>query len=88
MAAQRDWFDKDFYRTLGVGESATDKEITKAYRKLARELHDGGCSRREGCLHVTLALQLDIRDVGRSAPDLGCEPGQFATQRWRNPASI
>ena len=39
MAAQRDWFDKDFYRTLGVGESATDKEITKAYRKLARELH-------------------------------------------------
>ena len=39
MAAQRDWFDKDFYKTLGVGESATDKEITKAYRKLARELH-------------------------------------------------
>ena len=39
MAAQRDWFDKDFYKTLGVSQSATDKEITKAYRKLARELH-------------------------------------------------
>lgn len=39
MAAQRDWYEKDFYKTLGVSESATDKEITKAYRKLARELH-------------------------------------------------
>jgi len=39
MAAQREWFDKDFYKTLGVSQSATDKEITKAYRKLARELH-------------------------------------------------
>ncbi len=39
MAVQRDWFEKDFYKTLAVSESATDKEITKAYRKLARELH-------------------------------------------------
>jgi molecular chaperone DnaJ len=39
MAAQRDWYDKDFYRTLGVAETAAPKEITKAYRKLARELH-------------------------------------------------
>ena len=39
MTAQRDWYDKDFYKTLGVSESATAKEITKAYRKLARDLH-------------------------------------------------
>lgn len=39
MAAQRDWFEKDFYRVLGVSQDATAKEITKAYRKLARELH-------------------------------------------------
>lgn len=39
MAPQREWFEKDYYKTLGVPETATAKEITKAYRKLARELH-------------------------------------------------
>ena len=39
MAAQREWFEKDYYRVLGVAETATAKEITKAYRKLARDSH-------------------------------------------------
>jgi molecular chaperone DnaJ len=39
MAPQREWFEKDYYKVLGVSEKATQKEITKAYRKLARELH-------------------------------------------------
>ncbi len=39
MAPQREWFEKNYYETLGVAESATAKEITKAYRKLARQLH-------------------------------------------------
>ena len=39
MAAQREWFEKDYYKELGVADTATAKEITKAYRKLARELH-------------------------------------------------
>ena len=39
MAAQREWFEKDYYKTLGVAEDASAKEITKAYRKLARTYH-------------------------------------------------
>ena len=39
MAPQREWFEKDYYAVLGVSQSSTAKEITKAYRKLARELH-------------------------------------------------
>src|SRR3954464_3826588 len=41
MAAQpqREWFEKDFYKVLGVPETATDKEIRRAYRKLAKEHH-------------------------------------------------
>jgi molecular chaperone DnaJ len=36
---QREWFEKDYYKILGVAETATDKEITRAYRKLAKQLH-------------------------------------------------
>lgn len=39
MAPQREWLEKDFYRTLGVAKTATAAEIKKAYRKLARENH-------------------------------------------------
>jgi molecular chaperone DnaJ len=37
--AEREWFDKDYYKVLGLTQSATEKEITRAYRKLAKELH-------------------------------------------------
>lgn len=39
MPPQREWFEKDYYAVLGVSPSAPQKEITKAYRKLAREHH-------------------------------------------------
>jgi len=36
---QREWFDVNYYEVLGVPESASDKDISKAYRALARDLH-------------------------------------------------
>ncbi|MGY1750328.1 DnaJ C-terminal domain-containing protein [Modestobacter sp. SYSU DS0511] len=34
-----EWLETDHYRVLGVPETATDQEITAAYRRLARRLH-------------------------------------------------
>src|SRR5215472_3425220 len=39
MAPQREWFEKDYYKVLGVAENSSDKEIAKAYRKLAKQYH-------------------------------------------------
>ncbi|GGE93435.1 DnaJ C-terminal domain-containing protein [Mycetocola zhadangensis] len=37
--ASQDWFDKDFYKVLGVKKDVTPAELKKTYRKLARQYH-------------------------------------------------
>jgi molecular chaperone DnaJ len=37
--ASQDWFEKDFYKILGVAKETSDAELKKVYRKLAREFH-------------------------------------------------
>ena len=37
--ASQDWFDKDFYKTLGVSKDISAADLKKTYRKLARQYH-------------------------------------------------
>lgn len=39
MTAAREWYEKDYYKVLGLSDSATEAEIKKAYRSLSKTYH-------------------------------------------------
>src|SRR3977135_1150458 len=39
MSAQREGFEKDYYEVLGVPQGASEKDVARAYRKLAKQYH-------------------------------------------------
>src|SRR5690349_16738038 len=72
MAAQpqREWFEKDYYKVLGVPETATDKEIRRAYRKLAKEHHpDSNPGHEDRFKEISAAYDVLSDDEKRKAYD-------------------
>jgi molecular chaperone DnaJ len=68
---------RDYYGTLGVAKNATDQEIKRAYRKLARELHPD-VNPSEDAQHrfgeVTTAYEVLSDPQKRKIVDLGGDP--------------
>jgi molecular chaperone DnaJ len=65
VAPQREWFEKDYYKTLGVSSTATAKEITSAYRKLAKKHHpDTNPGHEETFKEISAAYDV-LGDAGR-----------------------
>src|ERR1700716_379947 len=89
MAPQREWFEKDYYKVLGVSEEASQKDITRAYRKLARKYHPdanaGDASAEERFKEISSAYDVigdpekrkeydEVRKLGPMAAGFG-QPG-------------
>jgi molecular chaperone DnaJ len=86
VAPQREWFEKDYYKTLGVASTATPKEVTSAYRKLAKKHHpDTNPGDDERFKEITAAYDVlgdadkrkEYDEVRTLGPAAGGFPGGF-----------
>ena len=89
--AEREWFEKDYYKVLGLAATATDKEITRAYRKLAKLHHpDANPGSEERFKEITAANDVlgdaakrkeydEVRRLGPVAAGFGGGPGGGGT---------
>ncbi len=101
MAPQREWFEKDYYKVLGVPQSATDTEIRRAYRKLAKQNHpDANPGKEERFKEISAAYDVlsdetkrkeydEVRRLGPMAAGGGGFPGAAgAGQPGGNPFNV
>ncbi|WP_419944061.1 DnaJ C-terminal domain-containing protein [Candidatus Poriferisodalis sp.] len=89
MDPRREWFETDYYAVLGVSSEASDKEVTKAYRRLARKHHpDSSAGDEERFKQISAAYDVIGDSEKRAAYDearrlgpsgLGPQMGGFAS---------
>ena len=91
MAAQREWYEKDYYKVLGVVSTASDKEITRAYRKLAKQYHpDTNPGSEDRFKEISAAYDVlgdadkrkEYDEVRRLAPAVPARPGASGPRTW------
>jgi molecular chaperone DnaJ len=90
VTAQREWFEKDYYAVLGVAKDASAKDITRAYRRLARQFHPdanpGDAAAEERFKEISAAYDVvgdeakrtEYDEVRAAGPMGGFGPGGFA----------
>ena len=90
MAPQREWFEKDYYKVLGVSDTAAAKEIGRAYRKLAKQFHpDANPGSEEKFKEISAAYDVlgdeekrkeydEVRRLGASGNIFAGAPGDGA----------
>src|SRR2546421_6468966 len=95
MAPQREWFEKDYYKALGVSPSATEREIKAAYRKLSKQHHpDANKGSEERFKDISAAYDVlgdpakrkeydDVRKMGPMANPFGGAGDNGFTSNFR-----
>lgn len=75
---------RDYYGILGVGKDATDQEIKKAYRKLARKYHPdvnpGDEAAAEKFREISVAQEFLLDPHKRQIIDMGGDPAEQGAQ--------
>jgi molecular chaperone DnaJ len=77
---RREWFDKDYYKVLGVPKNAPAADIKKAYRKLAQKNHpDANAGNKEA--------EERFKEISAAYDVLGDEEKRASYDRVRDMAS-